>query len=226
MTKKIYVSQSTQHGNVGVGQYGTECDRMGRVANGVVRHLERNGFAVLRNNGNMTLAQTVADSNNRGANLHVACHTNANDTKSRGCEVWYKTAAGKAIAAAMYDKLSPVTPTSDRGIKQTDGFYELNNTKATSCLIEFMFHDNPDDATFVINHMEELAVVVAKGVCAYYGQAYIPLPEAAAPVTPAPAAEDKHLYRVQVGAFGVKANADNLAAELKAKGYPAEIIVD
>jgi N-acetylmuramoyl-L-alanine amidase len=36
----------------------------------------------------------------------------------------------------------------------------------------------------------------------------------------------KVLYRVQVGAFSVKANAENLAKELKAKGYPAIIKQD
>lgn len=37
--------------------------------------------------------------------------------------------------------------------------------------------------------------------------------------TPSPA-----LFRVQVGAFSVKANADKLAAELKAKGYQAFVV--
>ena len=36
-------------------------------------------------------------------------------------------------------------------------------------------------------------------------------------------AEPKKLYRVQVGAFSVKKNAESLANELKAKGYSAVI---
>lgn len=208
---KIYVSQSTQHSNVGVGGYGIESDRMGRIANGAVRHLERNGFTVLRNSGVMTLAETVADSNNKCADLHVACHSNANDTVSRGCEVWYKSAKGKCLANAMYQQVTPLTPTGDRGIKQTDSFYELNNTNAVACLIEFMFHDNLADANYIINHMEELAEAVAKGVCDYYGKAYIPLAK--------PVVDSGHIYRVQVGAYSVQANAQALVNELKAKGY-------
>ena len=43
------------------------------------------------------------------------------------------------------------------------------------------------------------------------------------PTSPPPAPEPEILYRVQVGAFEVKANAERLADELKAKGYPAYI---
>lgn len=37
-------------------------------------------------------------------------------------------------------------------------------------------------------------------------------------------AESEYLYRVQVGSFGVKANAERLAKELKSKGYPTYIV--
>lgn len=36
--------------------------------------------------------------------------------------------------------------------------------------------------------------------------------------------EKKRIYRVQVGAFGVEANATRLAEELKSKGYPAFVL--
>lgn len=47
----------------------------------------------------------------------------------------------------------------------------------------------------------------------------IELPEPEPEPTP-----PKSLYHVQVGAFGVKENADKLAAELKAKGYPVFVV--
>ncbi|MDR0918868.1 MAG: SPOR domain-containing protein [Oscillospiraceae bacterium] len=36
--------------------------------------------------------------------------------------------------------------------------------------------------------------------------------------------EDKKLYRVQVGAFAVKENAENFLKKLKAEGYDAIIV--
>ena len=51
-----------------------------------------------------------------------------------------------------------------------------------------------------------------KAICAYGGVKWV---EPVAPTKPA----DGTIYRVQVGAFTVKENADKLKAELESKGY-------
>lgn len=76
-------------------------------------------------------------------------------------------------------------------------------------LLECGFISNDGDRSKFMNQMDDLArgILQAAGI------------GASAPETPsAPSATGK-LYRVQLGAFSIKANADKFAAELRSKGY-------
>ena len=75
--------------------------------------------------------------------------------------------------------------------------------------IEVGFHDNPQEAQWIIDHTQDIAVAIAKGLCDHYGVAY--------------AEEEKTIYRVQVGAFYNRDNAVALRDELMGKGYQAFI---
>ncbi len=65
---------------------------------------------------------------------------------------------------------------------------------------------------------EKLYEAVVKAVCRHDGVTYKPK---SAPVQKP---SQKGLYKVQVGAFANKSNADKLAAELKEKGYSTFIV--
>jgi hypothetical protein len=92
-------------------------------------------------------------------------------------------------------------------------------TDAVAALIEVAFHDNPEDANFIINNTQQIAEAIAHGICDYVGVEF-KLPKVEKEET----AEPGKLYRVQVGAFSKKENAENLAAELKSKGYSTIIV--
>lgn len=215
---KVYVSPSTQENNVGVNGYGTEEKRMNLVGDVVVQLLKYNGFTVYRNSPSMTLQQAVADSNSKNVDAHFAIHSNAANGKARGCEVFYTSDRGKPLAQHVYKYLEPLTPTKDRGVKRHEGLYELNKTKAVAALAEVAFHDNPEDAAFIMNNIQGIGEAIAHGICDFFGVAFkMPQP---AKEEPKPTGK---LYKVQVGAFSVKSNAEKLAAELKLKGYSAFI---
>lgn len=165
----VYISPSLQSWNTGVGDYGTEKDRMRLIANSVVQLLQYNHLEVYTSRQDMSLSEAVDDSNHRGTQLHVAIHSNAGNGQARGCEVFYKSESGRQAAQLVYDLLCAITPVSDRGVKHTDSLYELNKTKAVTILIETAFHDNPDDAYWIMNHVLDIAEAIAKGVCGYFG---------------------------------------------------------
>lgn len=166
---KVYISPSSQHDNVGVGNYGTEEVRMNQVADRVEKELKRVGIVTLRNNPSMDITQMVAASNNFGADVHLAIHSNAGG--ATGAEAYYYTGstAGKKLAQAVYDNISPMTPTGDRGVKATTELYEVWATNGIATLVEIAFHDNAADAAFIINNIQELGIAIAKGVCSYLG---------------------------------------------------------
>lgn len=172
---KVYISPSTQENNTGKGEYGTEEQRMNQVADVVVSLLQYNGIEVIRNKPDMSLMQVIEHSNSVGPDLHVAIHSNAMDTanagKARGCEVWiYKGSVnGRKIAEAIYKELEPITPTADRGIKETTTLAEVAKTKAPSCIVEVGFHDNLEDAIWIMQNIALIGEAIAKGICNYAG---------------------------------------------------------
>jgi N-acetylmuramoyl-L-alanine amidase len=208
----VYISPSTQENNIGVGNYGTEERRMNQIADIVVPMLKYNNFTVYRNRPEMTLRQVVEDSNRRNVDAHIAIHSNAGG--GRGGEVFYTSSSGKVLAADIYKYIVPLTPTSDRGIKPTDGLYEVTRTRAVAALIEIAFHDNREDAVFILNNMSAIAEAIVKGICDYFN-----VPFRKAQTESPPDNNSGKLYKVQAGAFAEKENADKLAEQLKKDGY-------
>ncbi|SKA78465.1 N-acetylmuramoyl-L-alanine amidase [Clostridium sp. USBA 49] len=217
---KIYISPSTQENNVGVLNYGTEKKRMNELADIVVPLLEYNNFTVYRNNPNMSLQKVVEDSNNKNVDAHVALHSNAGG--GSGSEIYYTSNAGKLLASSLYKYIEPLTPSKDRGIKNTNKLYELNNTKAPAVLIEISFHDNRDDARFIINNMPLIAEAIVKGICDYFNVTF----KKPQPQKSQQSSKTGKLYKVQVGAFSKKENAENLTNKLKSQGYSVYMYKD
>jgi len=178
MNKSVYLSPSIQENNVGVYKYGVEEARMNEIANFTQSFLKQYSVTVHRNRPDMTLKQVVADSNAEEVNIHFAIHSNAGG--GHGCEVYCHKFGGNGekLARIIYNKISPMTPTSDRGVKEGyrlyngQPMYELAYTNAPACLVEIAYHDNIDDATWIINNIENIGIALAKGILEYFGIAY------------------------------------------------------
>ncbi len=66
--------------------------------------------------------------------------------------------------------------------------YEVKYTAAPSVYIESEFHDVAIVAKWIIEHVEDIAEAICKGICAYFGVSYKAPAAAKAVATPAPAA--------------------------------------
>jgi len=164
----LYLSPSTQEKNVGHNQYGTEEEQMNNLADRIQNILENNyeEFLVLRNNPHWKLSEVVVDSNYYPVDLHLALHSNANNRHTRRCEVFCHKFDTQShhYANIFYKNLAPLTPTSDRGVKEGFNFYgtnkhmfELYKTKANAVLIEVAFHDNIEDSLWILRNLDLIA---------------------------------------------------------------------
>jgi len=228
MAKSIYLSPSTQENNIGVGNYGTEEIRMNEVADVTESILRQYGIKVYRNKPEMTLAQLVTDSNSKKPDIHFAIHSNAGgEGKARGCEVYCHRFGGNGekLARAIYAVLEPLTSSGDRGVKeghshfdQGKPLYELAKTTAPATLAEVAFHDNREDAQWIVQNIEAIGIALAKGVLNYFDIQYMPSDQNSEKRT--------KLYRVQVGAYNIKANAEVQLLKLEAAGFKGYIKYD
>jgi len=221
MSKTIYLSPSTQEKNIGKGNYGTEERRMNEVCDITEKELKRHGIKVYRNKPTMTLREVVKDSNSKKPNIHFAIHSNAGGG-GRGCEIFCHKFGGEGekLARAVYNKIAPLTPTADRGIKKGHNFYgtgksmyELAYTTAPAALIEIAFHDNAQDAKWIVANIETIGIAIAKGILEYFGIKY------KAPIKP------KVFYRVMAGSYASRENAENQVKRLKKAGFESCIMV-
>lgn len=177
----VYLSPSTQESNMGVGNYGSEEKRMNEITNITEKILKEHGLTVYRNNPSMTITQVVQDSNSKKPDVHVAIHSNAANGKARGCVAFcYKYGGnGEKLSKAIYNEMEPLTPTSDRGVLESNNFYGIGKplyepayTSAPCCLLEVAFHDNIDDAQWIISNIENIGTAIAKGILKYFGIEY------------------------------------------------------
>lgn len=174
MAYKVYLSPSVQHANLYASGLGTEAQHMQAVGEEVYRLLQLNGLSVFKNLPSMALGEIVRESNRLAVDAHVAIHSNTGG--GTGAEIWYfsNSVKGRKLAQAIYEPLSLLTPTPDRGLKPSTLFYELRETKAPAVIVEVAFHDNPVEAQWIISRRKDLAVVIANGICNYFGLPFIP----------------------------------------------------
>ena len=213
---KIYLSPSSQHENPYAYGGTNEAAQCMKIAQACEVALKRCGFNVAVGGG--TMYTRVPESNRWGADLHVAIHTNAANGKTTGtrCYAWKTGGDGFRAAQAIFNVLAPITPGVSEGVFEQRGWYEIKNTKAPCVYVECEFHDVPETAKWIVEHTKEIGDAIAKGICNFYGVAFVP-------ETPPEAEEPKVLYHVQCGAFSKKGNAEALVAKLKAAGFDAII---
>ncbi len=177
----VYLSPSLQEWNVGYGNYGTEEERMNQIADVVDYELKRFGLNVVRNSPSQSLQEVVAESNAVNPKVHVAIHSNASaNGTARGPEVYTHRFGGdgERLARDIYTNLEEISPVDGFGVKEGytafngKGYYELRRTRAPAVLIEVAFHDNPQDAQFIMDHIYEIGVAIAKGILEYFGIPY------------------------------------------------------
>jgi N-acetylmuramoyl-L-alanine amidase len=125
------------------------------------------------------------------------------------------------LANRIQKGLVMVSGLPDRGVKTAD-FHVLRETNMTAVLVECGFMTNQNDVKLLKSedYRKKVAGVIVEALAAQYGLKKKPAPK---PVQKA-SAPSGTLYKVQVGAFSDKANAERLAAELKNKGYSTYIV--
>lgn len=214
---KIYLSPSMQQHNIYATNNTNEMVQCNRIAEYAEIALKRCGFEVKRAKQGQTMNASIAESNAWSTDLHIPIHTNAGGGSGTLVMIYANNRNNFPPAKSIYDSVNAVTPgTTNYGVRVNSGLAELNSTKATAVYIECEFHDRKDLAEWIIDNVRTIGEAICKGVCNYANVPYI---EENTPVNEVIDNNSDVLYRVQVGAFKEKSNAEKLANELKEKGY-------
>ena len=179
----IYLSPSTQEWNPYVDG-GNEEYYMNLIADAMEPYLRANGIQFVRNTPDMTAASSIPASNAANYDLHVALHSNAapagREGQVRGSEVYYAAVSrnGKRAADIIANNLKLIYPDPNRvRALTTNNLGEVTKTKAPAVLFEFAYHDNPEDAQWIRDNIDEIAQNVVLSLTEYFGIPFVtPVP--------------------------------------------------
>ena len=182
--------------------------------------LEKHGVSVKMSrttDENDPVGEEVKECNAYAPALAVSIHNNAGG--GDGGEVFYHHGGGKGktLAENILAEMVKIGQNS-RGIKtrvnsQGKDFYSfIRNTSCPSVIVEACFIDNASDLKILATESQRktMGEAIAKGVLKTLGVEI--------------QSEKPTLYRVQVGAYSVKANAEAMEKKLKALGIDAFIV--
>ncbi len=172
----IYLSPSTQEFNLYVNDNKSEEYYMNLVADAMIPYLNASGIRYVRNTPDMTAASSIRQSNAGNYDLHLALHSNAaaGDLAGRvqGVEVYYypTSTEGRRAAEIIADNLRLIYPDPTRvRTVSTTSLGEVRRTRAPSVLIEYAFHDNPEDADWIKNNIDLLARYTVLALTEFFG---------------------------------------------------------
>ncbi len=209
MAYKIFLSPSNQTGNkyaYGDTNEAAECGKMAAAAEAA---LKRCGFEVKTMQWE-SIQVRCEESQAWGANLHIPIHTNAFNGSVSGTRtmVYAKTGARYEAAKAIHNRLAAITPGTSENISEQPQLYECRKPdNVPSVYLEVDFHDVPKIAKWLIENPQTIGEAICQGVCDYFKVAYV-----------APEQPEKKIYRVQVGAYTAKENAEAMVTFLKQVG--------
>jgi N-acetylmuramoyl-L-alanine amidase len=170
----------------------------------------------------LSLEERAAIANKLKADLLISVHINAGG--GTGFESFiYNGGVSQATIAYQnvihQEILKAIGNVTDRGKKRAN-YAVLRETKMPAILTENLFIDNKTDAAKLKSEqfLLQIAHGHVQGIVKAFGL------KKKTKQQPQPKASDRKLYRVQVGAFADRKNAERLAEELKKKGYPAIIV--
>ena len=146
--------------------------------------------------------------------IDISIHFNAyhHTSNSMGTEVCYYSQA--KLASQVSSAISKASDLKDRGGKERKGLYVLKNTNKPMLLIEVCFCDSSYDVQKYQENFDNICLAIIQALTGKTTQINN---------TNNNSNNDK-IYRVQVGAYKIKSNAEEMQQKLKNLGIDSIIV--
>ncbi len=179
---KLYISPSVQEKNIGVDGISEEVrmQALGKNLKQAILQVASGHIVMAMNRPEMTLEEIVKDSDQWGAQAHLALHTNAGKSGVQGMEIYAHadSTSGNKFAGLVVKHLEPIgirirgdrdeTPLV-RDPRQSLGhrLAEVDRVKAPACLVELVYHTNMDDLRELQHHWGDIVHALRCAVVEY-----------------------------------------------------------
>ncbi|MGL5715731.1 MAG: N-acetylmuramoyl-L-alanine amidase [Paraclostridium sp.] len=164
----------------------------------------------------LSLSERAKIANDFKADYFLSIHINsAKDNSVRGVEVWQYSNSNKKLnefSKGMCEDISGIFKVRNRGVKLSQSFSVLKNTKMPACLVEIDFISNAA-AEIDLNNSENIkrvARAIRDNIVVLFDLKK---------------AGEGYLYKVCIGAFTERSNAIQLVEMAKSKGFADTYII-
>lgn len=174
------------------------------------------------------LQQRTNNANNLNVDIYVSIHANASGSTwstARGIETYVypsRPPGALSLATKIQNQLINRTGLQNRGVKTAD-FHVLRETNMDAVLIECGFMTNQEEIKLLRSesYRRTCAEAIVAALADHFGLVKKPAPTPAPAPAPTPSSPSPStgLYKVQVGAFKQRSNADALSAQLTKDGF-------
>lgn len=199
------------------------------LASAVGEILEKEGYDVVYTRTNdiyETPYKKATDANNANADYFISFHRNSGETPNtaNGVQTLIYSEGGKKeeLATNILDELVDLG-FKDMGVIERPNLVVLKKTKMPAVLIETGFINNDKDNQKYDEELENIAQAIVDGIVKTIGK--VKISESDNALASDICSCDK-IYRVQVGAYKNRDNAQRLMAGLLADEFPAFIVYE
>ncbi|REB09583.1 N-acetylmuramoyl-L-alanine amidase [Sporosarcina sp. BI001-red] len=190
------------HDSGAVGKRSKEKDNVLKVGLNLKALLESYGHTVKLSRSTdvfIALSERAQMANRWGADYFVSLHNNSATSDASGFETFIYngnvSSSTTKLQAAIHNAISKEIGIRDRGMKR-ESLAVLRESSMPAVLIEYAFISNTVDETILINQVEKLAQLTAKGIVAQAG-----IVKPTAPTPGATQKEEPKLYKPSASAI-------------------------
>ena len=152
----------------------------------------------------VSLEDRVKISNDNNVDIFISIHCNAHTNESANGFETYSYKGNTDLQKLTHNNIMLTIPQlKNRGMKKAS-YYVLKYTNAKALLLECGFITNKNDYEILMSKIEQFACSIVKSIVIYLGLTQ---------------KDNRELYRVVVGSYNIKENAQNMVKQLEKDGY-------
>ena len=175
----VFLSPSTQEYNITTtGQ--SEEYYANLIADAMIPYLNASSISYGRNDPSGSVNTSISISNSGNYDLHLAIHSNAAPENLsgmlQGSDVYYykDSTRGKNAAEIFANNLKLIYRNpSDVTVVPNTTLIELRKTKAPTILLELAYHDNVQDAQWLVDNIETIARNLSLSTADFLGVPFV-----------------------------------------------------
>lgn len=209
--KKIFIDPG--HGGTDPGAIGHIIEKEFNllIAKNVIEKLKEYSCEVYTSrttDTTVSLGDRVALSNKNKCDVFVSIHCNSAESKAATGFESFSYTGNSTLQKNVHNEIMKGLKLKDRGMKSSN-FYVLKNTSSKAILIELGFVNNAEDCRVLKSSVSKIVDGIVRGIVKELGLSHT--------------TSTREVYRVCVGSYTIKENADNMKRQLEKEGYKVDI---